>query len=1801
MFLVTLGTAKLTEIAIIIAAVIILCIVLMHIHRLRKKKNAIKVGNLNLKISLSTQEMNQRMIQLAKQHQIKLRRRNLAVKHLKTYAYKDLKSIRKKLSGVSTDIISLIPAARWLYDNFYILLREIERSSQKNDVYHNLPIITEGVFKGYPRIYAIAYEMTAISGAKLSEDIITEMLKAYVDISPLTSMEIWAFQDVLGLCLLQGVLNTSKDILSVTDKKTIADKFINEQMEKDMGEEFDLLSKSNSNLRDDLKKDNVFLSHVFYLLKNMSIEDRRINEYMTGLTSPRETPFKPADTFLKESRFEVGLEAIIRTFIVSLRSINDIDLEEMFEKISPVHDILKEDPAGIYEKMNFETRNRYRNVIEKLALKTNVPEWEVAKKTVALANELKNNGSIHVPEHVGTYLVHKGSRMINEYIKGKGINIAKYSKKSKKGCCYFIIISFLTVLLGFLLCYWIYNLGYNLSGYKAILFYVFSLFPVMGIAIEVTNFMFMRLVPSRMLPSMDFEKSIPDESRTFVVMPVIVSSGEKAVQYIDRLEKYYWANKQNNLYFALLMDLPDASKRVMPFDEQIVSAAQKGIHALNEKYPGENLLFSLFVRYRKWNEAEDCFMGWERKRGKLEEFNALLCGDSTTSFEIMEGCADLLDSFKYVITIDSDTDLIRGSAHKFVGIISHPLNRPVVDKSNRVKEGYAIIQSEIRNHIATLRNCVFSKTFAEQIGINNYSTVISDVYQDTFEQGTFVGKGIYDLHVMNRILRNALPENSVLSHDLLESCYAKCAFSSNVTLMDSYPSSVASYIKREHRWLRGDWQLLPWLFKRKLIDSLGKWKIFDNIRRSVIPICYVLVILTNAYYMPRHWYVWIPLVFFGDAFHMIKSIIRVMKKIISNSKSTLIVKQFAKRVYKIAEHAIFVFILMPYRAWIALDAMIRTLFRLIFTKKKLLQWQSSEWVDDNIKSSPFVYAKAMLSTLVPIGTLIFIINMSDLSSLALIVYYAIAFMWLVSPLISYLISHSFEKDQSFKVRIKDKKDLRLIARRTWQFFSDYATEQTHWLCPDNYQLTPISKVTDKTSPTNIGLQILSLLSARDMGFIGLVKFIDSVEKIIETVEKLPKWYGHLYNWYQLSTLSVLEPKYISTVDSGNFVGYILTLKNALQGIKNEKVFSINAVQGIKDDLSLCNMEFQLKDYYVYIDEFISDLRKILSLLEEDRPPWEKKKWNSRLIEDCKGFMIDSEHFNISKDKFELQKTLSEMAKQGQSSAQDIVHRLEDLVRIIDNIVDSTDFRKLYDEKSRLFYIGYHASSQTVDAGHYDLIASECSLTSFLAIAKGDVPQKHWYKLARPVTMVCGTPVLVSWSGTMFEYLMPNLVMRHSPGSVFSHSSKFAVVAQQKFAKKSEKDINASKQKNTEKVRVPWGISESQYFSFDINSNYQYKAFGVPELQLQPKTSNMTVVAPYASFLAINLSASKTMKNISLLKDMEVLGEYGFYEAVDFSSPDTFKLKDYSIVKSFMAHHQGMILVSINNFLNKNVIRKRFHSEPMVKATEVLLEEVRENDVIVTVGENYKIGNKQIKVLQEKAENRYVNSVAVPTVKAHWLSNSYYSLLLTSDGDGFSRYEDIIVNRWRPDISTSAGQYIYLRDVQERKYWSAAYKPTLVMPDEYKVVFSHNQAEFSRRDGDIATTTNVTLSAVHNCEIRNVTITNNSSKDKDIEVTSYIETVLDKYLNELYHPAFNKLFLESEFDSVHDMLICKRRKHSDMEKQPILFHMVKTNASTLKKIEYETSRLEFIGRNNTVACPDAILEGLPLNNKSKIFY
>ena len=1739
--------------------------------------------------TLSDDMTNSRMSQAARQHEVLWHTMRNKIRYVQMRNYFDLQLIRRQLSQFPPGMITLIPASRWLFDNYYLLYRDLKEFQAGGGAgrFRRLPVIKNGPSKGYPRIYLIAREMIASANLHLDEDSVISMVREYQTVKNLKTAEINLLPDILSFCLRDRIIEESKKIIPAIKNKIRVDNKMNQIASlfiKDENKAFSLLKASIS--KADFRN-SAISSHLIYRLKGLSLNQQDIAAFIAVLLGiEKEEGTKLLLEITEKERIsEAKTESVFSALMTSLKEISDLDHEHYFNSVSILETTLGEDPDGVYANMDEPTRARYRQAVEKAADHFKTSELSVARSALNLSGSPPGNTIFPAPRHVGTYLVGHGRPYLRAALSGKPAKVKDRSfiLNLFRRSSYFAGILLITIMIiGFIGL----MTGMNFSGMPLnnLVMLLAMLIPASGAAVFIVNNLFTRLVMPKITMAMNFEKAIPDTCRTFVVMPVILASPASARRCAAALERHYLANRKSNLFFALLVDFKDAHEKTLAEDAQIIRMAEQEITALNQKYQRKNLVFSLFYREREWNQAQNCWMGRERKRGKLEDFNALLIGEPESSYLMPVSDSSVFSTIKYVITLDADTEMPHESAAKLISVIEHPLNQPFLDHTGcRVIAGYAIVQSEVGNRIPGPSAGIFQRVLSGLTGFDPYATIVSDIYQDTFDEGIYAGKGIYHLKTFHQLLYQRIPDNQVLSHDLLEGSLTRCAFASGIKLVDKVPSSIDAYIRREHRWIRGDWQLVPYIFGKSSINLLSRWKMLDNLRRSLMHPARIFLILCNIFLFPQAPWIWLLFLFYEPAVRMATTIIGLVagkaRHLSARISYSIVGRAFADTIMQ----SLYSFVLLPVRAYLALDAICRTLYRLAISRKNLLEWQTAESVEKSADTSLKDYIRQLWPSYPMAAVLLFSLTLPASWPYGILVA-LLSSLWLLSPAIASMSGRPVSQRKHNFPTADQTSQLRLQAVKIWCYFDDFSDAEHHWLCPDHYQENPGPITENKTSPTNIGLQLLAYLSARDLGYLGLLSFVNLSEKILSVISSLPTWHGHLYNWYDRRTLQIIEPQYISTVDSGNFIAHLITLKNGLLSILQKPIYSETLNLGLNDLRQMDRSEGDGTGTQRAAAEATSgspaDGPGCLYRLAEDAAADSQTGKRTRKL--CMSLVEDKDHL-AGGQMADLLKTPKELADGGNTDAAVLIGRIGRMIADIDELVDHADFQPLYDAKKHLFHIGYHVSLQKLDRGHYDLMASEARLASFIAIAKGDLPKRHWLSLGRPLTLVRGIPALVSWSGSMFEYLMPNLVMRVPRGSVLRYSCAAAVASQIQYGRKMD---------------FPWGISESQYFIFDNQGNYQYGPFGVGRLRLQPRLKPVKVIAPYATLLALGTAPRKAIKNMRALQKAGAGGRYGFYEALDYSSPDSGSLKKYSLVRCFMTHHLGMSLAAINNLLYENVLQARFHSEPMIRANEILLEETFTSPLVTIASLGYTIDVNSKETQQEDLKNRLCNTTHTPYPLATVLSNGHYQLMLTTRGDGFSSCDDIMINRWRPDQHDGgSGLFVYVRETGSGHLWSNTYLPAMAKPDSYQVIFSHDKAEYLRKDGQVTTYTEITISPVDQLEIRRVTLTNHSEQPVKLELTSYLEVVADHFMADVSHPAFSKLFIETKYDQDRNLLVATRRPRSPDEQNGYVMHMVRTEEKPALPVSFETSRQTFIGRGGSLMMPDALASGRALSGKA----
>jgi len=1743
----------------------------------------------------------------------------------------------------------ITPAAEWLLDNFFLIEEQIQmaRRHLPKGYSRELPRLLNGHSTGLPRVYDIVLELISHVDAQIYTEQLSAFIAAYQTVASLKLGELWAIPIMLRLGLIENLQR-------IAIRLTIA------QADRDRAEMWvdrlqDMAEKNPSHLVvvvANMAKSNLSLSSSFVAefsqrlsrqssvlhLARSWLEQRLAEE---GLTIEQMVQ--------QESQTQAANRVSVSHSIASLRFLSAIDWKAFVESLSLVEETLRSDPAGVYSKMDFSTRDRYRHSVEAISRHSKLSEAEVARKAVHLAAggaHLKGRGDRTA--HVGFYLIDQGHAMLGEMAKVRWPWGTIIERSIRRFPLTFYVggIAEMTLLATFVFMQQTETLA--VQGWEVVFFTLVGLLCASQLAVVLMNWLSTLLVKPCLLPRLDYSSGIAAECRTMVVVPTMLTGLSGVDRLIETLEIHHLANRDPHLHFALLTDFRDAAEESLPEDLALLQRAIAGVEMLNQKYSFANqTLFFLLHRPRRWNAAEGVWMGYERKRGKLMEFNALLRGGSRDCFSAIVGAMAILPSIKYIITLDTDTQLPRDAARKLVGTMAHPLNHPVFDAARGiVTAGYSILQPRVGVSLPGSRRSWFVRLVAGDAGIDPYTREVSDVYQDVFQEGSYIGKGIYDVDAFERAMRGRFPENIILSHDLLEACHARSALVSDVEFFEEYPSRYNVDMARRHRWIRGDWQIAQWLLPRvpgadtgrisNPLSVLSQWKIFDNLRRSLVPLALVFL-------LPGTWLLFPELGGLGPllvaaiiAFPGLLALGSALRKS-ADLPWALHLRGVADSGIRQLGQMFLTLAFLPYDAFISMDAIARTLLRLLVTRKRLLEWKTSS--DSDLLTCTALasfYARMWIAPLVALASGIFLsIMRADQLPSAL----PVLGIWFVSPWIAWWISKPIASAPA-NLTAEQLSFLRVTARRTWHFFDTFVSAQENWLPPDNFQENPNPVIAARTSPTNMGLALLANLAARDFGYLSTGRLIRRTQDSLATMLRLERHRGHFYNWYETRTLQPLHPLYVSSVDSGNLAGHLLTLAAGLREQADEPVYTPQIFAGLRDTLKVLTGLVGENTALSQLDAELADaptaLRAGYALLEratilagkvaasfahgEHEHDHQQQHWSRSLQQSCEEHLEDLrflapwlrneeslmrasgdlaekllrfDHAPSLREISVLSKSLSPLIGESESHtelsrclleageyARQRLLALEVLAKQSDELA-VMDFTFLFDTERELFSIGYNAAESCCDASFYDLLASEARLCSYVAIALGQVPQAHWFFMSRLLIASRGEPILVSWSGSMFEYLMPLLVMPNYENTLLDHSCQAAVQQQIAYGKTHG---------------VPWGISESGYNRVDVQLNYQYRAFGVPGLGLKRGLADDLVIAPYASALALMLAPQQACENLQRLASEGRAGDYGFYEAVDYTPARLPPDETSATIRSFMAHHQGISLLALANVLRDYPMQRRFMACPLLKAADLLLQERVPKTVASVLSEELTLEKSHNVTGVSDDTLRVLKNPNTATPEVHLLSNGCYHVVISSAGGGYSRWRDLAVTRWREDATRDCwGLFGYLRDLETGEFWSTAYQPTLRATKGYEAIFTQSRAEFRQHHAGLEIHTEISVSPEDDIELRRVTLTNRSAVARVIELTSYAEVVLATPATDTAHPAFSNLFVQTEFVQRSSALLCTRRARSHEEKPPWLLNLMLVRGDEQGSLSCETDRARFVGRGGSLSNPAAMQGIAPLSN------
>ena len=1707
----------------------------------------------------------------------------------------------------------ITPAGEWLIDNFHLVETQIRQISTDlpPGYYRQLPKLITGPLVGYPRVFGMAWAFVAHTDSSFDTEILVSYVKAYQKVQPLAIGELWAVSITLQIVLIENLRRLAHQITSSRDARHEADRLADRLL--GVGGRAPEPASAVFAGRDAQPLSEAFAVELVHRLRD---QDPQFTPALAWLDERLAKQGLTADSAVREVHRNQGAANVtVRNIVTSLRVIAEVDWQVLFERYCLVDDVLASGCA--FHDMDFATRNLYRSAIEGLARRSDHDELGIARLAVAAAHA--PHASSEPREQLrqsdpGYHLLAGGRLDFEASVRARGfrgwsarvtarLNFDAYATAICAASA--IVLAAPLVALASL------GLGSAQLAFLAVL----GAISAIDAGVALVNRGVTLLVRAVPLPGLDLRDGIPESLRTLVAVPTFLTTPEDIAEQVERLEIHHLASPEGDLHFALLSDWIDSDVDRAEGDAELVDFARDGIERLNRRYGSAPAgpRFLLLHRRRVWNDSEGRWIGWERKRGKLHELNRLLRGATDTTFIDMDGAAPSPpQDVRYVVTLDSDTRLPRDTIRRLIGKMAHPLNRPRLDaERSAIVEGYGVLQPRVTPSLPNGgEGSLFQRVFSSSSGIDPYAAAVSDVYQDMFCEGSYAGKGIYDVDAFESALSGRTPDSTLLSHDLFEGTFARAGFASDVEVVDDFPSRYDVSAQRHHRWARGDWQLLPWIVgfagngarKSGVKDALpriGRWKMIDNLRRTVsTPAAFVA--LAAGWVLPLDpALVWTTFVL---ATVILPSLIPVISAIPSLRQGVALsghLRALGEDLRLALTLSALNITFLADQAWSMGDAIARTLWRLFVSRRHLLEWTPAAQAAAAKRldlqgfavrmSGAFVLAAAALTL-----TLVFGHGGWPIATPFVV-------LWVISPAVARYASLPPPRiDAAAKISEAQSLGLRQIARRTWRFFEMFVTADDNMLPPDNFQEDPTSQVAHRTSPTNIGLYLLSLVSARDFGWIGAAQTIDRMEATLATMTRMPRFRGHFYNWYDTRNLKELEPRYISSVDGGNLAGHLIAVANACKEWRRSPMTAASRRAGIADALALTaehavDLRVGRRTQTVtprQLEDSLAAIARTLASapLSEDKLATQLSELAveaAAMVDIASAIALERSDGSGSDLLYWARATLAAIEAHREdhkdlagtaASREARLLVLEDAFRAM---AMAMDFGFLFDRSRQLLSIGFLISESALDPNCYDLLASEARLASFFAIAKGDLPARHWFRLGRAATPVRRGTALISWSGSMFEYLMPPLVMRAPARSLLEELDRLVVRRQIEYGGE---------------LGLPWGISEFAYNARDLELTYQYSNFGVPGLGLKRGLGENKVIAPYATGLASMIDPSGAETNFERLAILGARGRYGFYEAVDFTPTRVPEGERFALVRAYMAHHQGMTIVAIANAVFDGAMRDRFHAEPIIRATELLLQERVPREVASTRPWAAEVKSGARASDADPSGGRRIVSVHQATPATQLLSNGTYAVMLTAAGSGYSRWGDLALTRWREDATRDdSGSYMFLRDMQSDAVWSAGFQPTGAESDDYAVDFHEDRVEISRRDGTLTTTLEVLVSAEDDAEVRRVSISNAGLRARDIEITSYSELALGPQSADVAHPAFAKMFVETEYLAEFGAIVATRRKRSPSEPDIWAAHLSVANGEDVGGPTFETDRALFLGRGHGVGSPIAMLDARPLTN------
>ncbi|HEY9158725.1 GH36-type glycosyl hydrolase domain-containing protein [Candidatus Binatus sp.] len=1789
---------------------------------------------------------------------------------------------------------AITPAAEWLVDNFHVVeeqIREI-RDDLPRGFYRQLPKLADGPLEGYPRVFGIAWAYVAHTDSHFDPQTLAKFVQAYQHVQPLTIGELWAVAITLRIVLVENLRRLAEQMGHSRAQRRHADLLANRLLASNGRD-----AEPAEAVLKDLDKSPLSAPFAVEMVQRLRDQDPKVTPALRWLDQRLLAQGTTADEIVRQVHQGQGaMNVTVRNVITSMRLMSAVDWADFFESVSAVDAVLR--AASDFAAMDFATRDRYRHAIEELARGSRHSEIEVAQSAIdsarGAASEVPNGDGARArrEHHPGYYLISEGRHSLEAQL-GFRAPVRDWIARANAAAGIAGYLGTIAVVTAIIVAGAMLAIeDAQISGWTRFILAMLAIIPATDAAVVIVNRAVTTFIGPAIIPALELHDGVPPSLRTMVVMPTLLTTRDELDEQIERLEVHYLASSDGELYLAILSDWTDSATETAPGDDDLLGAATAGIARLNQRHgqgPGGKR-FLLLHRRRIWDEAEGVWMGWERKRGKLHELNRLLRGATDTTFIAPDGHPPAVpDGVRYVITLDADTRIPRGAAKRMVGKMAHPLNAPRFDKQcGRVVEGHGVLQPRITASLPTRREgSIFQRVFSSTRGMDPYAFAVSDVYQDLLDEGSYSGKGIYDVDMFEAALAGRVPDNALLSHDLFEGTFARSGLVSDIELVEEFPSRYDVAAARQHRWARGDWQLIPWILGhgsstgtattvprdgRSSIPPLGRWKMIDNLRRTLSAPTALLALLAGWRLPEAGAAIWtgfiVATIATAPMLPFLTGIIPRRRDISKRSHIRAVVTDLIVGLSQLA----MMLTLLAHQAWLMSDAISRTLYRLYVSHRLMLEWTTAAQAKRTSRLDVRGFYGMMAGAAVLGAAAAIFVAWAGHGGAMIAAPFVI--LWMLSPAVARWASLPPRIEGTKPLSLADTRELRLSARRTWRFFEKFVTAEDNMLPPDNFQEDPKPVLAHRTSPTNLGLYLLSVVAAHDFGWMGTHETAERLGATLDTMKRLEQFRGHFFNWYATRDLRPLDPRYVSSVDSGNLAGHLIALGNACREMIARPVVDRQWLKGIEDSIALVREALgplaadrrsntvtpkQLEEALDAIapliqsdpqtvvelaawlaeleiqSDSISDIARALTLERADSAAddvlaWAEalracirshrrdiellKPWSTRgardatfddpatqldsmptlgdlpdLYDEAIGCLKrrnderpadDATAGAIAAAPGSIDSTVDALAR-ARDAAKSLERRLTGLAATAGKMFDAMKFDFLFDPARQLLSIGYRVTDGSLDSNCYDLLASEARLASFVAIAKGEVPVKHWFRLGRAMTPVDRGSALISWSGSMFEYLMPSLVMRAPAGSLLEQTNRLVVRRQMKYGAE---------------LGMPWGVSESAYNARDLELTYQYSNFGVPGLGLKRGLNENAVIAPYATALAAMVDPEAAAQNFSRLLIAGGLGHFGWYEALDYTPSRVPEGESVAIVRAYMAHHQGMTLVALADALNTGAMRRRFHAEPMIQATELLLQERTPRDVAVA----------RPRAEEVKAEAN-VRESTPPTIRrfhsphdliprTHLLSNGRYTVMITAAGSGFSRWRDMAVTRWHEDVTRDSwGTYAFIRDVNSGKVWSAGFQPAGVEPDSYEVEFSEDRAEIVRRDGSMTTTLEVAVSPEDDSEVRRVSISNLGNRVREVELTSYAEIVLAPEASDTAHPAFSKMFVQTEFDAQVGALLATRRLRSPTDAPVWAAHLAVAEGESVGKIQFETDRARFLGRGRDIRDAISVIDGRPLSD------